>query len=151
MGFGRKKFGLKVITTTTGKTKLVWKLVNGAVEFGDRGQLRKILNLAVGNPLVAHHIIPWAQGGNELVQRAAKSANAFHMNEVLNGIAIAAWRNQPNHVAYNNLINSRLDNFRDLNPNATPDECYEFLEGLINSVRTWIINHPNSHLNDLVL
>jgi hypothetical protein len=85
------------------------------------------------------------------VQRAAKHSSAFHMNEALNGIAVAAWRNQPNHNAYNDLINLRLDNFRDLNPNATPQECYEFLTDLIQDIRTWVINNPNSHLNDLVL
>lgn len=77
------KFGIKIASTVSGTTKFVWKVTNGIIEFGNRGQLRKVLNLAVGNPLVAHHIIPWAKSTNEVVQRAAKSANAFHMNEAL--------------------------------------------------------------------
>jgi hypothetical protein len=72
------------------------------------------------------------------------------MNEALNGIAVAAWRNQPNHNAYNNLIDSKLNLFNQQYPNATPQQCYDFLSDLIQDVRTWVINNPNSHLNNLV-
>jgi len=95
--------------------------------------------------------MPWAKSGHEIIQKAAKSSNAFHMNEALNGIAVAGWRNQRNHNTYDNLIISKLDAFKNLYPNATPQQCYNFLTDLINDIRTWIINNPNSHLNDLVL
>ena len=145
------KFGLMVITTATGKTKLVWKLVNGTYEFGSRGQLRKILNITSAS-IQAHHIMPWAKSTHEVIQRAAKlGVNPFHMNSALNGIAVAAWRNQPNHFAYDNLIIKKLNRFYELNPNATPKECYDFVTDLIGDIKQWIINNPNSHLNDLVL
>lgn len=145
------KFGLKVVTTASGSVKLVWKVVGEVIQFGDRGQLRKVLGLLPGNPLQAHHLIPWSSQTKMAVQRAAKFDNAFHMNEALNGIPVAAWRNQPNHQAYNDLINSKLDEFRDDFPNATPDQCYTFLTNLIDQIRTWVINNPNKHLNEIIL
>ena len=38
-----------------------------------------------------------------------------------------------------------------MNPNASPHECYIFVSDLIQQIRNWIISHPNSHLNDLIL
>ena len=73
------------------------------------------------------------------------------MNEALNGIAVASWRNQPNHQAYNTLIDIKLNAFHEDFPNATPQQCYNFLTNLIQDVRSWVINNPNSHLNNLVL
>ena len=96
--------------------------------------------------------MPWAKSANKVIQRAAKlGVNPFHMNSALNGIAVAAWRNQPNHTIYDNLIVSKLDDFILANPNATPQQCYNFITNLIGNVKQWIINNPNSHLNDLVL
>lgn len=141
------KYALKITTTLTGKTKLVWKITNGLIEFGNRGQLRKVLNLAVGNPLVAHHIIPWAQQGNQLIQRAAKSANAFHMNEALNGIPLSTAVHNGSHTHYDNIIIGKMDNFIILNPNATPDACYNQLMIIIQQTRTAILNNPNTPIN----
>lgn len=148
------KFGLKVVNVANDvntRVKLVWKIVGDVIQFGDRAQLRKVLNLLPGNPLQAHHLIPWSSQTKMAVQRAAKYGSAFHMNEALNGIAVAAWRNQPNHQTYNNVINGKLDAFRNSNPNATPQECYEFITDLIQDIRTWVVNNPNSHLNEIVL
>lgn len=62
---------------------------DGFITFGNRGQLRKVLGLAKGNPNQAHHIIAWASEVTEhvVVQRAA--TNGFHMNEAVNGLAVA--------------------------------------------------------------
>lgn len=73
------------------------------------------------------------------------------MNEALNGLAVAAWRNQPNHNIYNNLIQSKLDDFNSLYPHATSEEAYNFVSDLISDVRDWVVNNPNLHLNDLIL
>jgi hypothetical protein len=139
------------ITATTVTTLKWYKTAGGLISFGNSGQLRKILNLLPGNPLQAHHLMPWALKNHNVIQKAAKSGNVFHMNQALNGIAVAAWRNQPNHTAYNNLIYTKLQDFNSLYPSATAQECYEFLTDLIQQIRTWVINNPNSHLNDLVL
>lgn len=151
------KYAVKIneVAVIATKVKLVWKVAaNGLIEFGSRNQLRKVLGLLPGNPSQAHHIMPWTDlvRNHDVVQKAAKSGSAFHMNEALNGIAVAAWRNQPNHNTYNNLIKTRLDNYINVqNPNATPQECYDFVYDLIQDIRDWVISHPNSHLNDLVL
>uniref|UniRef100_UPI00404B414F AHH domain-containing protein n=3 Tax=Gelidibacter sp. TaxID=2018083 RepID=UPI00404B414F len=150
------KYAIKIVdasqtaSTIVNKVQLTWKVVGNSIEFGNRNQLRKVLGLT-DNALQAHHIMPWAWRNHDVVQKAAKSGNAFHMNEALNGIAVAAWRNQPNHTAYSNLIKSKLDLFSLQNPNATPQECYNFLSNLIQDIRNWVINNPNSHLNNLVL
>lgn len=150
------KYAIKIIdasqtaTTLITKVRLTWKVVGEVIDFGSRNQLRKVLGITASN-IQAHHLIPWSSRTKMAVQRAAKSGSAFHMNEALNGIAVAAWRNQPNHTTYNNVINGKLDAFRDDFPNATPQQCYTFLTNLIQDIRTWVINNPNSHLNDIVL
>ena len=150
------KYAIKVIdasqtaTTIATKVKLTWIVIGNTVEFGNRGQLRKVLGITASN-IQSHHLISWSSQTKMAVQKAAKYGSAFHMNEELNGIAVAAWRNQPNHQNYNNIINGKLDAFRDDFPNATPQQCYTFLTNLINDIKTWIVNNPNSHLNDIVL
>ncbi len=141
VSFGTK-YAIKIVdatqtaTTVVRKVKLTWKVTTNGIEFGQRSQLRKILGLAVGNPDQAHHIIPWAKRTSEVVQQAAKSGNAFHMNEALNGIAVAAWRNQPNHNLYNQRVQEL---FNALPSSLTPDEAYNAITNIV-----------NTHLNDLI-
>lgn len=130
------KLGIKVIATTTGKTKLVWKLVGSVIQFGSRGQLRKVLGLLPGNPLQAHHIIPWNKQSKSIVQRASNSGNAFHMNEALNGIPLNTAVHSGSHANYDNVIQIKFDQFNASNPNASPDECYSFLIDLIQDVKS---------------
>ena len=42
--------------------------------------------------------------------KAAKAPTnqGFHIDQALNGVAVATWRNQPNHNNYNNLILDKL-------------------------------------------
>lgn len=145
------KFGFRVVTTVTGKTTLAFKIVGDVVQYGSRSQLRKVLNLTTGNPLQAHHIIPWNKQSKSIVQRASKSENAFHMNEALNGIPLSTAVHSGSHANYDNVIQTKFDLFNANNPNATPDECYDFLTDLINDVRTWIAAHPNTPINNIVL
>ncbi len=151
------KYAVKVVNasqtavTIATKVKLTWRVVGNSIDFGSSNQLRKVLGLAVGNADQAHHIMPWAERTHEVIQRAAKSGSAFHMNEALNGIAVAAWRNQPNHNVYNNTIKTKLNDYILDHPNATPQQCYNFISSLIEDVRSWVVSNPNSHLNDLVL
>lgn len=147
------KYVFKITASTLGtKVRLTWKVLeNGIVYFGSSGnKLRKVLGIT-SSALQAHHLMPWALRNNDVIQKAAKSGSAFHMNEALNGIAVASWRNQPNHNVYNNLIENKLNAFNNLNPNANVDDAYNFVSNLIADVRDWVINNPNSHLNDLVL
>lgn len=147
------KYAIKIVdatqtaTTIATKVKLTWKVVGNAIDFGNRGQLRKVLGLLPGDPLQAHHIIPWAKRNNGIVQQAAKSGSAFHMNEALNGIAVAAWRNQPNHNLYNNRVQALFDA---LPSNLTPDQAHDAVTNIVNTIRAAIVNNPNTHLNDLI-
>jgi hypothetical protein len=68
------------------------------------------------------------------------------MNQALNGIPVAAWRNQPNHNNYNNLIKSKLDA---LPSNLSNNQAYNELVNILNQAKQAIINNPNTHLNDL--
>lgn len=140
-------FKIKAVSTISTKVKLTWKVVGDIIDFGNRGQLRKVLGLAVGNLDQAHHIMPWAWRNHDIIQKAASSGSAFHMNEALNGIAVAAWRNQPNHNIYNNLLKSKLDA---LPSNLTPEQAYNQLTNIVNQAKQAIINNPNTHLNDLI-
>ncbi|WP_433991553.1 AHH domain-containing protein [Kordia algicida OT-1] len=146
------KMGLKVVNAASDmntRVKLVWKITNeGIIQFGRRSQLRKVLGLAVGDARQAHHLIPWANRSHEVVQLASKSGSAFHMNEALNGIAVAAWRNQPNHNIYNARVRNKLDEILSTNPNV--DEAYQKVYELVEQIRSAIINNPNTHFNDLI-
>ncbi|MGY0408873.1 MAG: AHH domain-containing protein, partial [Polaribacter sp.] len=143
------KYAVKIVKASTigTKVRLAWKVLDNGIEFGQRSQLRKVLGLAVGNPSQAHHIIPWAKRTSEVIQQAAKSGNAFHMNEALNGIAVATWRNQPNHNLYNQRVQALFDN---LSPNLTPNQAYDQLTTIVDNIRDVITNNPTVHLNDLI-
>nr|WP_294932781.1 AHH domain-containing protein [uncultured Flavobacterium sp.] len=144
----------KTVYTISTKIKLVWKVSGNTITFGSRSQLRAVLGLG---PIAldarqAHHIIPWSKtiSNHSVVQKAAKSGNSFHMNEELNGIAVAAWRNQPNHNNYNNLILDKLNRYQQINPNATLNQCYDQLTIILNQAKKAIVDNPNVHLNNLV-
>lgn len=149
-------FKLKTVSTIGTKIKLTWKvLADGTIYFGSnntcRAQLRKVLGLVVGDARQAHHIIPLNKQSKSIVQKASKSGNAFHMNEALNGIPLNTAVHSGSHSSYDNVIQTKFDIFSANNPNATPDECYEFLTDLIQEIRTWIINNPNTPINNIIL
>lgn len=152
------KYTLKVInsaTDVTSKTKLVWKSSAAGIYFGSdswcRQQLRKVLGLAVGDLRQAHHIIPINKQGNEVIQKAAQSGSAFHLNEALNGIPLSTAVHNGSHANYDNLVEAGLQRIRNqYGPNMTPQQAYDALTSLINNVRTAILNNPNTPINQLV-
>ncbi len=145
------KFAIKTVNIGgAATTTLKWiKRADNVITFGNRGQLRRVLGLT-SNSQQAHHILSWAASISEhsVIQKAA-SIGSFHMNQVLNGVAVAAWRNQPNHNLYTQRVFQRLEAFRQFNPNATPQECNTFLIDLISDIRTAIVNNPDLHLNEI--
>lgn len=153
------KYSLKVVNTAVDintKVKLVWKVLpNGNIYFGAastcRAKLRKILGLAVGNPLIAHHIMPVSVQAEVAIQKAAKSSSAFHLNEAFNGLALNSLQHSGSHTTYTNLITAKLRAFDDLNPNATPMQCYNYVTSLINQIKAWVISHPNTNINLITL
>lgn len=147
------KIGLKVVNIATdvnSKVKLVWQITDNVFTFGNRGQLRKVLGI-VSSSIQAHHIIPWAKQGHEVVQKAARSGNAFHMNEALNGIPLNIGVHGGSHPAYDQRIMNRLSEIADFyGPNMTPQQAYNGLIDLINDVRIAVINNPNVPINQLI-
>jgi A nuclease family of the HNH/ENDO VII superfamily with conserved AHH len=147
------KFGLRVINVANdinSKVKLVWKVGITGVEFGNRAQLRKVLGIVSSN-FQAHHIIPWAKSSNEVVQKAARSSNAFHMNEALNGIPLGTLAHSGSHAAYDQRVLNGLNEIKALyGPNMTPQQAYNGLTNLIHNIRTAILNNPNTPINQLI-
>ncbi|KOF02527.1 hypothetical protein OB69_11390 [Roseivirga seohaensis subsp. aquiponti] len=135
------------------KGPLRWVLkADGYIDFGRSSKLRKIIGLADGDKTVqAHHILVWAEQKHTVIQKAASSStNPFHMNDILNGIPVATWRNQPNHNAYNQRVRDALDAIDRDFPSLTPDEAVNKLKPLIQRIRQAILDNPNTHINDII-
>lgn len=135
------KYVFKITASTLGsKVRLTWKVLsNGTVYFGSSGnKLRKVLGIT-SSTSHAHHLIPWARRTHPVVQKAAKSGDAFHINEALNGIPRLSNLHLTGHPAYNTKVLQILNNF---NPNANIDEAYDFVSGLANHIRDLIANNP---------
>lgn len=131
-----------------GKTTLKWLVKSGNnIVFGDRGQLRKVLNLAIGDPRQAHHIIPWGKSIHPAIQKAAKSSNEFHMNEAFNGIPLNTAVHSGSHLPYDNRVTAKLN----LIPaNASPEETYNAVLSIINNIKAAMLTHPNTHINNII-
>lgn len=147
------KIGFKVIQAATdlnSRKVLRWILdKKGFITFGDQNQLRKILELTDTN-MHAHHIIPWQKSIQEhpVIQKAAKSKNAFHMNESLNGIPVQKIRNST-HNDYNNLIKMKLDQiYNSRNQDKSNEFFYDELMKLINDAET-AIKSSNLPINEI--
>ena len=137
------KFGWK------GSLKFVVK-ADGVISFGTRnsGKFRKAVGLVPGDlSKQAHHLLSRNLRGHRAIQKAAKSKLAFHIDEVLNGVPIASWRNQFNHPIYDANVKALLDA---IPSNLTDLETFNAVSDVINQVRTVVTNNPGLHLNDLV-
>lgn len=149
------KYAKKLITAIDGsKRTLKWvKEANGLIKFGDRGLLRKVLGLAKGDSRIAHHIIPWERGSHELVQKAASGSNAFNLNEILNGIPLNSLQHTPPHGVYNDKILTKLNNlwFQNGGANMSTQTAEALVRNLTDQIRNWIVAHPNTSINDIVL
>ena len=67
-----------IAITATSKTALKWILrTDNIINFGSRGQLRRVLGLIAGDARQAHHLIPWEFTDHAVVQAAAKGTNPF--------------------------------------------------------------------------
>jgi hypothetical protein len=97
----------------------------------------------------AHHIIPLNLQTNAIVQKAFKSADAFHLNEALNEIPLSNLVHNGSHFNYDSKIFQKLEDFRIANPNASPKQCYDEVVDIINDIRTAIQNSPNTPINQL--
>ncbi|WP_412468549.1 AHH domain-containing protein [Pedobacter sp. KLB.chiD] len=131
------------------KTTLKWVAVAGeTIHFGNRSQLRKVLQLAKGDARQAHHIIPWAKSTNWAIQKAAKSKHFFHMNDILNGIPLNNLAHSGSHNLYDNRVVELLENIL---KNLTPEQTYDEVLAIISHIRNTINNYPNVPFNQLLL
>lgn len=147
----RIKIAVKTIELANGykATLKFFQRADNIITFGNRGQLRTVLGLVTGDARQAHHIIPWELFERPTIQKAAVSSKAFHLNDKLNGIPLETLVHNGSHPQYNNLIDYYLTKFNNANPNATPDECYDFLNTLIDKIKIAVKNNPNVKINDL--
>jgi A nuclease family of the HNH/ENDO VII superfamily with conserved AHH len=142
--FAKRADGLRFLVVGT----------NNFIHFGayNSAKFRKALGLAVGDASKqAHHIIARASKilEHRAIQKAAKATTnqGFHIDDALNGIAVATWRNQPNHNKYNAEILKKLEA---IPANLSANDTYIEVQNLIARIRTAIVNNPNTHLNDLI-
>lgn len=138
---GKYAYKLAQHTINGTRVKLVMEVLsNGFVYFGSSGsKLRKALGITDA-AMHAHHLIPWAMKNHDLVQKAAKSKHAFHLNEALNGIPRLNNLHLTGHKIYNTKILNILEEYK--NRINTPDEAYNFITGLANHIRALIKNNP---------
>ena len=124
-------------------------LETGAYYFARNNKaLRKALNLGVGNPLIAHHIIPLGKQNHELLQRAAKAG--FDMNTATNGMPLTTLQHTGNHQVYSNRVEARMtERLGELGTNHSPQAAKTALESVITEIRNWISSHPHTDINNI--
>lgn len=155
---GLKAAKKTISITATSKTSLRWILrTDNIVNFGNRAQLRRVQGLVAGNVKQAHHLIPWEFTDHAVIQTASKGANPFHMNELLNGIALDKSVHVEGivHTMYNSVIETELNKIVSRYANngvtLTPDLARIELEGLIGKITSWIQQHPGVNLNNIII
>ncbi|WP_373523757.1 AHH domain-containing protein [Aquiflexum sp.] len=142
------KYVIKAIDlSSNSKTVLKWFVKqDGSIIFGDRSQLRKVLGL-VSSTQQAHHLIPWEMANHPLVQKAAKSADAFHLNEALNGIPVPSAGHLKGHNLYNQKIGEKLDLINSQSP--TNDIAFQNLTEFIDDLSQLIQNNPSMNMGQI--
>ena len=145
------KFGVKVVNKTAShiasRQVLKWILgTDGIIKFGYRSQLRKVLQLTDAAKQ-AHHIIPWEFANYAIVQKAAKSAEAFHMNDILNGVPLPTTGHLTGHNLYNNKVGQILTKLNNQSP--TNEIAYKKLTDFSIYLKNLIINNPNKNLGQI--
>lgn len=144
------KYAKKTIYALDGtKRTLKWlKKASNIIDFGDRDLLRKVLGLAKSDGRAAHHIIPWELGEHKLIQKLAKSKNAFHLNERYNGMALTAIQHTGSHSNYTTQITRKLDEI--FNKNMSDDDAFREVKTFIDKIVNSINANPNTSINNLV-
>ncbi|PWN60448.1 hypothetical protein C1634_016015 [Chryseobacterium viscerum] len=148
-GASASKFAVRTVHLANGaKTTLKFlRRADNVVTFGNRAQLRKVLGMLKGDLRQAHHIIPWEVYDNPAIQKAALSSNAFHLNEVLNGIPLTNAVHNGSHSKYTIRIQQYLNA---IPSNLPPNQVYDEVIKVIERVRTAIKNNPNTPINQLI-
>jgi hypothetical protein len=144
------KYAKKTLNLSNGrKTTLKWLSVDNIIYFGDRRQLRRVLEIPDGSPLIAHHVIPIEYKKHPIIQAAAKYINnPFHMNSKTNGWPISKSQHSTSHSTYNALILQGLEQVFSKSPTLDPKICSQEVERIISKVRVALSsNNTNMNLN----
>jgi hypothetical protein len=126
---------------------------NGFVDFGKKNstQFRKILGLPLGDVRQAHHLIPWEIADDAVVQAAALSKEAFHLQKALNGIPLSTIQHMGSHPNYTARVKTALTNIlNSYGGTISPSDASQKLQELITKIRTAIINNPNTKIDDII-
>lgn len=144
------KYARKTIYALDGTRRtLKWfKAAGDVISFGDRNLLRKVLGLAVGDARQAHHIIPWDLAENKLIQRLAKSKNAFHLNERYNGMALETIQHLGSHQAYTTRVTNELEKIE--RKGLSDDDAFREVKDLIERIRSAIEANPTKDIDDII-
>lgn len=134
----------------------IYRAASGLLEFGNRSDLRKVLDLPAGDPREAHHLIPWGKTNQPLTQKAAESG--WHPNAAKNGEAMDVIRNggqHGNHPNYDIQVETKMQQEFDRleqihgSGNVPPSEAREALEKIQDDLRNNINNNPTIPLNNM--
>lgn len=149
-GWGATGAKLAIKTVAGGVPLAMIKNVDGFyVVSRNQALFRKVLGLTKGDLRIAHHIIPFALQTNPVIQKAMLSKNAFMINQALNGIPVSSAIHTGSHSNYDNIIRTYLNNWNSANPNASPEQAYNFVMFVIQKAKTAIQNNPNIKINNL--
>ncbi|WP_144602200.1 AHH domain-containing protein [Algoriphagus algorifonticola] len=140
-----------VISGTSIRITQTWVKDGNLIKFGGT-RLRIAMGITDPNKH-AHHILPKELVDHPVVQKAARAdGDPFHINELANGIEIAADRNTT-HPAYNDQVLAILDRYLNGRGYAdkTPEEVYNFLKGEMTRIRGIINANHTVKMHDLII
>jgi hypothetical protein len=142
------KYAIKAVDLSSqSKTILKWIVKqDGSIIFGSRDQLRKVLGIVSSNQQ-AHHLIPWEMAGHPLVQKAAKSGDAFHMNEVINGIAVPTSNHLKGHNLYNQKVAQILNGLD--SPTISNQIAHDRITDFADYLKNLIQQNPNLNMGQI--
>ena len=126
-------------------------MTNGKLDFGNRDDLRGILNIT-DDAYEGHHKLPWtACKDNSVIQEAAK--DGFHLNMPENGVSLKKYRIgeldvdgiHASHPKYDDWVVKQLNDWGlSINNNFTPKQANEFLQKTLIPQLDQLINAAKS-------
>ena len=152
------KYARKVINVAGNamELKYILRSADNVIEFGDRSQLRTILKTPSGQQ--AHHIIPWELQNHPVIQAAADvKLDAFHMNELLNGISLPTTlgglpKHLGSHPYYSARVAAALDQIESqvtINGVIDNDLALQRLKNLANTIKNKIQSTTGGTIDDV--
>ena len=144
------KYAYKIVTFGSVQRRLTWVADSaGKVYFGSKDFLRTVIQAPSGTQ--AHHIIPWELIDNEVIQSAAKADGLvpWHMNDLVNGIALGPVQHSGSHPAYTTAVTNQLSSLQThYGAGLTSNLAAQKAELLSTKIRDIITQYPTLKVND---